>query len=45
MHVPSLKKNLVSFAMLEDKGYDVVFNNGKSFLQHKTMGQIKKIGI
>ena len=24
-YVPSLKKNLVSVAMLEDKGYDVVF--------------------
>ena len=25
MHVPGLKKNLVSVSMLEDKGYDVVF--------------------
>jgi hypothetical protein len=32
MHVPGLKKNLVSVAMLEDRGYDVVFNDGKSFL-------------
>ena len=32
MHVPGLKKNLVSVAMLEDKGYDVVFSEGKSFL-------------
>ena len=24
MHVPGLKKNLISVAMLEDKGYDVV---------------------
>ena len=32
MHVPGLKKNLVSVAMLEDKGYDVVFNDGKAFL-------------
>jgi hypothetical protein len=32
MHVPVLKKNLVSFAMLEDRGYDVVFSGGKSFL-------------
>jgi hypothetical protein len=31
MHVPSLKKNLVSVAMLEDRGYDVVFNDGKNF--------------
>ena len=32
MHVPSLKKNLVSITMLEDKGYDVVFSDRKSFL-------------
>jgi hypothetical protein len=32
MHVPGLKKNLVSVAMLEDRGYDVVFSNGKSYL-------------
>ena len=34
MHVPGLKKNLISMAMLEDKGYDVVFNEGKAFLRH-----------
>jgi hypothetical protein len=45
MHAPSLKKNLVSVAMLEDKGYDIAFNDGKYFLRHKTMGQVKKIGI
>ena len=38
MHVPGLKKNLVSVAMLEDKGYDVVFSEGKDFLRHKTIG-------
>jgi hypothetical protein len=45
MHVPGLKKNLVSVAMLEDKGYDVVFSSGKADLRHKAMGQVKKIGI
>jgi hypothetical protein len=45
MHVPGLKKNLVSVAMLEDISYDVVFSDGKSFLRHKTTSQIKKIGI
>ena len=44
MHVPSLKKNLVSVAMLEDKGYDVVFSEGKAFLRHKTMSQAQRIG-
>ena len=33
-YVPGLKKNLVSVAMLEDKGYDVVFSKGKVFLRH-----------
>ena len=31
MHVPGLKKKLVSVAMLEDRGYDVVFSDGKAF--------------
>jgi hypothetical protein len=30
MHVLGLKKNLVSVAMLEDRGYDVVFSDGKA---------------
>ena len=42
MHVPSLKKNLVSVAMLEDKGYDVVFSDGKDFLRQKTTSQGQK---
>eukprot|EP00253_Pinus_taeda_P025116 PITA_25116 len=37
-YVPGLKKNLVSVAMLEDKGYDVVFSKGKAFLRHIAMG-------
>ena len=45
MHVPGLKNNLVSVAMLEDRHYDVFFNEGKAFLRHKTTGQTKKIGV
>ena len=45
MHVPYLKKNLVLVTMLEDRGYDVVYSDGKAFVQHKTMGQAKMIGI
>ena len=45
MHVPGLKKNLVLVAMLEDRGDDVVFSEGKHFLRHKTTGQSKRIGI
>ena len=40
-YVPGLKKNLVSIAMLEDKGYDVVFSKGKVFLRHITTRQVK----
>ena len=43
--VPSLKKNLISVTMLEDKGYDVVFSEGKVFLQYKEIGKFKKVGI
>ena len=32
MHVPGLKKNLGSVAMLEDRGYGAVFSEGKFFL-------------
>ena len=45
MHVPGLKKNLVSVAMLEDKGYDIVFIDGKAFLRHKKMGYAKRIWV
>ena len=45
MHVPGLKKNLVSVAMLEYKVYDVVFSEGKAFLRHKKMGQTNKIEV
>ena len=41
MYVPGLKKNLVSIALLEDKGYDVVFSLGKVFLRHIGIGQTK----
>eukprot|EP00253_Pinus_taeda_P010992 PITA_10992 len=33
-YVPGMKRNLVSIAMLEDRGYDVVFSKGKVFLRH-----------
>ena len=45
LHVPGLTKNLISVAMLEDKGYEVVFREGKVFLRHKETGQVKKVGI
>ena len=45
MHVPELKKNLISVAMLEDKGYDVVFSEGKAFLRSKETGETQRIGV
>eukprot|EP00253_Pinus_taeda_P014978 PITA_14978 len=44
-YVPGLKKNLVSVATLEDKGYDVVFSKGKVFLRQIATGQTKRIVI
>jgi hypothetical protein len=32
MHVPGLMKNLVLVAMLEDRGYAIIFSDGKAFL-------------
>lgn len=44
-YVLGLKKNLVSVAMLEDKGYDVVFSQGNVFLRYIGTGQTNRIGI
>ena len=43
-YVLGLKRNLVSIAMLEDRGYDVVFREGKVFLRHIITRQVKQIG-
>ena len=40
-----MKKKFVAVTMLEDRGYDVVFNEGKYFLRHKATGKSKNIGI
>jgi hypothetical protein len=45
MFVPGLKKNLISVAVLEDRGYDVIFNKGKAFLRHIATGQVKQIRV
>ena len=39
MHVLGLKKNLISMVMLEDKGYYVVFSEGKALLHSKATGE------
>jgi len=43
-YVPRLRKNMVLIPMLEDKGYDLVFNKGKVFLRQVTTRQVKRIG-
>ena len=45
MYVLGLKKNLVSVAMLEDHGYDVIFSKGKMYLCHIATRQVKQIGV
>ncbi len=45
MFVSGLKKNLISVAVLEDHGYDVIFNKGKAFLRHIATSQVNKIGV
>ena len=34
MFIQGLKKNIISVAVLEDHGYDVIFKKGKTFLRH-----------
>jgi len=45
MLVSGLKKNLIFVAVLEVRGYDVIFIKGKAFLRHTTMGQVKQIEV
>ena len=45
LHVPGLMRNLISVAMLEDKGYDVVFSEGKAFLHSNATGETWRIGV
>jgi len=45
MFIPSLKKNIVTVVVLEDCGYDVIFNKGKEFLRHIATRQVKDFGV
>ena len=45
MYAPGLKNNFVYVSMLEDRGYNVIFNEGKAFLHHKATGHVKNIGV
>ena len=45
MYVSRLKKNLISIARLEDRGYDVVLSKGKSLLKNVSTIQVKHIGV
>lgn len=37
MFIPGLKKNIISIAILEDQGYDVIFSKSQEFLRFITM--------
>ena len=43
MFVLGLKKNLISVVVLEDCGYDVIFNKRKLILRHIAQGQVNQI--
>jgi len=45
MYVLWLKKKLISVAILEDRGYDVVFSKGKHFLKHVASAKVTHIGV
>ena len=45
MFVPSLNKNLIFVAVLEDSGYDVIFSERKALLRHIATGQVKQIKV
>eukprot|EP00253_Pinus_taeda_P015814 PITA_15814 len=47
MYLPGLKKNLVSIAILEDRGYDVIFSKEKAFLRHsyRSMQQLVWVDV
>ncbi len=45
MYVPGLKKTIVYVMVLEDHGYDVIFNKRKDFLRNIATGQVTRIGV
>ena len=45
IYVLGLKKKLVFVAILEDKGYAVVFNKEKAYLKNSDLGQFKQIRL
>ena len=45
MFVLGPKKNLIFKEVLEDHGYDVIFNKGKPFLRHIATEQVKQIRV
>lgn len=41
MFIPGIKKNLVSFSVLETRGYDLIFNKPKEFMRHIATRRVK----
>lgn len=40
--MPGKKKFFIFVAILEDKGYDLMFNKRKAFIKHAATGKVKK---
>lgn len=47
LYVPGLKRNLLSVGVLEDKGYEVIFKQGKTYLwdKDKDLDSVEVIGV
>jgi len=45
LFVLGLKKSLISVVILEDHGYDVIFNKGKTFLRHIAIGHVNNTEV
>jgi hypothetical protein len=45
LYVPELKKNLVSVSVLEDKGYEVLFRQGKVFIKPPNSKTTVQLGV
>lgn len=44
-NILGIKKNLIFVVVLEDRGYDVIFNKGNEFLRYTDTGQVKQMRV
>jgi len=45
MFIQGLKKNIVSIAVLEDHGYNLILNKGNVFLRYIAIGKVNQWGF